>query len=213
MSNQFFDPFTPPAPGETLMKKNPMALSPHLIEYFLIIGYDELYIQEKIIKNFDSKTLQELELAEQKSKKLNPETKILNEYKCSNFPSILFSLGSNFSEALENEAEIIKDVFPIPPSVLYAIIDNFIYEPISNDVVFSNIQNNVVNMGYAHIFYESKNILDNIRIYIPKAFVIISQYPFFNTFKSICKEILSQFKNKFLQKNSKFLLHLFFLPF
>ena len=54
-------------------------------------------------------------------------------------------------------------------------------------------------MGYAHIFYESKNILDNIRIYIPKAFVIISQYPFFNTFKSICKEILSQFKNKFLQ--------------
>ena len=199
MSNQFFDPFTPPAPGETLMKKNPMALSPHLIEYFLIIGYDELYIQEKIIKNFDSKTLQELELAEQKSKKLNPETKILNEYKCSNFPSILFSLGSNFSEGLENEAEIIKDVFPIPPSVLYAIIDNFIYEPISNDVVFSNIQNDVVNMGYAHIFYESKNILDNIRIYIPKAFVIISQYPFFNTFKSICKEILSQFKNKFLQ--------------
>ena len=198
-SRQFFEPFIAPSPGEISMEKNPMASSPHLIEYFLIMGYDESYIQEKIIKNFDSKTLQELELAEQKSKKINPETKILNEYKCRNLPSILFSLGSNFSEPLESESQIIKEVFPVPPSVLYAIIDNFIYEPISNDIVFSNIQNNVVNIGYAHIFYESKNILENIRIYIPKAFVIISQYPFFNTFKNICQDILSQFKNKFLQ--------------
>ena len=199
MSKQFFNPFTKQFEGEILMEKNPMASSPHLMEYFLIMGYDELYIQEKIIKNFNSQTKLELESAEQKSKKINPETKILNEYKCRNLPSILFSLGSNFSEPLESEEDLIKDVFPIPPSVLYSIIDNFIYEPMSNDVVFSNIQNEVVNIGYAHIFYESKNILENVRIYIPKAFVIISQYPFFNTFKSICTELLSQFKNKFIQ--------------
>ena len=57
----------------------------------------------------------------------------------------------------------------------------------------------MVNIGYAHIFYESKNILENIRIYIPKAFVIISQYPLFLTFKNICTEILNQFKNKLVQ--------------
>ena len=201
MSKQlFFNPFTKQSEGEILMEKNPMASSPNLIEYFLIMGYEESYIQEKIIKNFSIQTQTELELAEQKNKKLNPESKILNEYKCRNLPSILFSLGSNFSEPLESEDDLIKDVFPVPPSVLYSIIDNTtIYEPMSNDVVFSNIQNTVVNIGYAHIFYESKNILENIRIYIPKAFVVISQYPFFNTFKSICMELLTQFKNKLIQ--------------
>ena len=199
MSEQFFNPFTKLSEGEVIMEKNPMASSPHLMEYFLIMGYDESYIQEKIIKNFNQQTLIELESAEQKSKKLNPETKILNEYKCRNLPSILFSLGSNFSDLLESENEIIKDVFPVPPSVLYSIIDTFIYEPMSNDVVFSNIQNNVVNIGYAHIFYEGKNILEKLRIYIPKAFVIISQYPFFLTFKNICIELLNLFKNKLLQ--------------
>ena len=68
---------------------------------FLIMGYEESYIQEKIIKNFTIQTQAELELAEQKNKKLNPDSKILNEYKCRNLPSILFSLGSNFSEPLE----------------------------------------------------------------------------------------------------------------
>ena len=40
--------------GEILMEKNPMAISPNLIEYFLIMGYEESYIQEKIIKNFNA---------------------------------------------------------------------------------------------------------------------------------------------------------------
>ena len=193
------NPNTNPVEGEFIMEKNPMAISPNLIEYFLIMGYEESYIQEKIIKNFNTQTQLDLELAELKTKRINPESKILNEYKCRNLPSILISLGSNFSESLEDEESIIKEVFPVPPSVLYSIIDNFIYEPLANDVVFSNIQNDVVNIGYAHIFYESKNILDNIRIYIPKALVIISQYPFFNTFKSFCTDFLHQFKNKLLQ--------------
>lgn len=196
---QFFNPFTKQYEGEILLKKNPMASSPNLIEYFLIMGYEETYIQERIIKNFTTQTQLDLELAEQKNKKLNPESKILNEYKCRNLPTILFSLGSNFSENLKEENLLIKDVFPIPPSVLYSIIDNFIYEPMTNDIVFSNIVNGVVNIGYAHIFYESKNILEKVRIYIPKAFVIISQYPFVNTYKSICIELLNQFKNKSIQ--------------
>jgi hypothetical protein len=200
MLKTFFNPFTKFSDGEISMEKNPMASSPHLIEYFLIMGYDELYIQEKIIKNFNSQTQLDLEIAEQKSKKINPESKILNEYKCRNLPSILFSLGANFPEPLISENDLIKNVFPVPPSVFYSIIDNNLkFEPIPNNVVFSNIQNTVVNIGYAHIFYEAKNILEKVRIFIPKAFVIISQYPFFNTYKSICMELLNQFKNKSLQ--------------
>ena len=109
MSKQvFFNPFTKQYAGEILMEKNPMASSPNLIEYFLIMGYEESYIQEKIIKNFTIQTQAELELAEQKNKKLNPDSKILNEYKCRNLPSILFSLGSNFSEPLESEDDLIS---------------------------------------------------------------------------------------------------------
>ena len=45
MSKQvFFNPFTKQYTGEILMEKNPMASSPNLIEYFLIMGYEESYI-------------------------------------------------------------------------------------------------------------------------------------------------------------------------
>ena len=86
------NPNSNPVEGEFIMEKNPMAISPNLIEYFLIMGYEESYIQEKIIKNFNTQTQLDLELAELKTKRINPESKILKEYKCRNLPSILFSL-------------------------------------------------------------------------------------------------------------------------
>ena len=184
---------------ELEIEKYPMAESQNLIEYFLIMGFEEIYIQEKIIKNFNEKLLLELEEEEQKNKKINPETKIFKEYKCRNLPSILFSIGSNFSKPISTEI-LIKNVFPIPPSVFYTTIDNFIYEPYSLNIVFSNIQNNIVNIGYSYIFYENRIIRNKAKIYIPKAFVIISQYPFFNTFNKICQELLdNQFRNKLVQ--------------
>ena len=184
---------------EIKIEKYPMAESPNLIEYFLIMGFEELYIQEKIIKNFNEKILLELDEEEQKNKKINPETKIFKEYKCRHFPTILSSIGSNFSKTIPSEL-LIKKVFPIPPPVFYTTIDNLIYEPYSLNIVFTNIQNNIVNIGYAYLFYENRIIFNKAKIYIPKAFVIISQYPFFNTFNKLCQELLeNQFKNKYLQ--------------
>ena len=184
---------------EIKIEKFPMAESPNLIEYFLIMGFEELYIQQKIIKNFNEKILLELDEEEQKNKKLNPETKIFKEYKCRHFPTILSSIGSNFSKTIPSEL-LIKKVFPVPPSIFYTTTDNFIYEPYSLNIVFTNIQNNIVNIGYAYLFYENRIIFNKAKIYIPKAFVIISQYPFFNTFSKFCQELLeNQFKNKYLQ--------------
>ena len=152
-----------------------------------------------VVKNFNEKILLELNEEEQKSKKLNPETKIFKEYKCRHFPTILSSIGSNFTMSIPIEL-LIKKVFPIPPSVFYTTTDNFIYEPYSLNIVFTNIQNNIVNIGYAYLFYENRIIYNKAKIYIPKAFVIISQYPFFNTFNKLCQELLeNQFKNKYLQ--------------
>ena len=65
-------------------------------------------------------------------------------------------------------------------------------------VVFSNIQNGVVNYGYGHIFYETK-IIEDYKLYIPKAFVIISQYPFFSTFNRLCNEIKELFYSQNLE--------------
>ena len=176
-----------------------MAESPHLIEYFLIMGFEELYIQEKIIKNFNQNMIIKLEEEEQKQKKRNPESQVFNEYKCRHLPTILSSIGSNFTVPISTDL-LIKNVFPIPPSIYYTTIDNFIYEPYPLNVVFSNIQNKIVNIGYAYIFYENRIIFNRAKIYIPKAFVIISQYPFFNTFNKICQELLeNQFRNKLLQ--------------
>ena len=182
---------------ELQIEKYPLAESPHLIECFLIMGFEESYIQEKIINN--EKMLLKLKEEEQKKKKLNSETKIFDEYKCRHFPTILSLIGSNFPKEISYEL-LIKQVFPIPPSVFYTTVDNSIYEPYSLNIVFSNIQNNIVNIGYAYVFYENRIIINKVKIYIPKAFVIISQYPFFYTFNKLCKELLEkQFRNKNLQ--------------
>ena len=184
---------------ELEIEKFPMAESPHLIEYFSIMGFEELYIQEKIIKIFSQEMFLKLEEEEQKIQNLNPGAKIFKEYKCRYLPTILSSIGSNFTEPIPIEI-LINNVFPIPPSVIYTTIDNNIFEPNPLNIVFSNIQNKVVNIGYAYIFYENRIIFNKGKIYIPKAFVIISQYPFFNTFNKICKELLEkEFKNKLLQ--------------
>ena len=123
---------------ELEIEKFPMAESPHLIEYFSIMGFEELYIQEKIIKNFSQEMFLKLEEEEQKIQNLNPGAKIFKEYKCRYLPTILSSIGSNFTEPIPIEI-LINNVFPIPPSVIYTTIDNNIFEPNPLNIVFSNI--------------------------------------------------------------------------
>jgi hypothetical protein len=177
--------------SEFNIEKFPMASSPHLIDYFFILGYEEPYIQEKIIKAINSKI---------ESNKNNFEMNIFNELKCRHLPTILSSISSNFSEPISDENFLIENIFPIPPSTFYVSPDNFIYEPNPINIIYSNVQNNIVNFIYAYVFYEQKLAYNQSIIYIPKTFVIVSQYPFFNTYKKICKEILfNLFKNDLLE--------------
>ena len=185
--------------SEIQISKFPMAESPNLIEYFLIMGYEESYIQEKIIPTVNPQLIAELEELESKARKISTITKIYNEFKCRHQPTILSSITSNFEGGMLNTLQMIDYVFPIPPSIFYSSADNCLSDPYPINVVFTNIQNNVVNIGYAYIFYENRTF-NKIKYYIPKAFVIISQYPFFNTFNKICQELLiKQFKNRQLQ--------------
>lgn len=177
--------------SEFIIEKFPMASSPHLNDYFFILGYEESYIQEKIIKVINSKI---------ESNKNNLEMNIFSELKCRHLPTILSSISSNFSEPITDENYFIENIFPIPPSAFYVSPNNFIYEPNPINIIYSNVQNNIVNFIYAYVFYEQRLAYNKSIIYIPKTFVIVSQYPFFNTYKKICKEILySLFKNDLLE--------------
>ena len=171
------------------IEKYPMAESPRLLENFLIIGYEDIYFQEVILKNIQqANNNPENEKPEMKRK--GSDTKIyFREYKPRNLPTILGSISSDFSGGIFDGNQIIEKVFPIPPQVYYGYWEAPSQDVLSQtNVVFTNIQNNVVNIGYAYIFYENK-IHNKYKICMPKAFVIISQYPYFNIFNTLCKEI------------------------
>ena len=171
------------------IEKYPMAESPHLLENFLIIGYEDIYFQEVILKNIQQAN-NNPENEKPEIKRKGSDTKIyFREYKPRNLPTILGSISSDFSEGIFDGNQIIEKVFPIPPQVYYGFWEAPSQDVLSQtNVVFTNIQNNVVNIGYAYIFYENK-INNKYKICMPKAFVIISQYPFFNIFNTLCKEI------------------------
>ena len=174
------------------IEKYPMAESKNMFEAFLLLGYDDLYYQEKI-----QTLLSKIEF--NKEKKKNDENNF-HIIRCRNLPTILNTITSDFTGPILTGDQIISEVFPIPPKSFCDISDNkeLPSEIKTNYVIFSNIQNNVVNYGYAHIFYEKK-IFEKIKIYIPKAFVLISQYPFYYVFTKLCDEIKDLFNNPQLQ--------------
>ena len=182
------------------IEKHPMAESKNMFESFLLIGYDDLYYQEKIIPYaIDINNNIKNEPIKEKEKKKNDDI-IFRRFRCRNLPTILNSITSDFTGPILTGDQIILDVFPLPPEILCDPFENKDIPPEikTNHVIFSNIQNNVVNYGYAYIFYEKKNH-EKLKIYIPKAFVIISQYPLFNIFTKLCEEIKDLFTNQQLQ--------------
>ena len=154
---------------EVKIEKYPKAESPNLLENFMIIGYDDIYFQEIILKNLKPIN-QEIEKVEVKTM-TDSDIDLCKEYKCRNLPTILGSISSSFIGDILDGNQIIEKVFPFPPCVYYGDIDIFPNEP--TNVVFTNIQNNVVNIGYGFIFYDCKTV-NKLKIIIPKAFVIIS---------------------------------------
>ena len=75
------------------LKKYPLSNSIHLIDYFLIIGYEDTYIKEKIIKDIQIKDF--------------PSANT-NIYKSNNFPTILSSINSDYEGEIIDDERIIK---------------------------------------------------------------------------------------------------------
>ena len=173
---------------EVPIEKLPLGDSPFLIEEFIIIGYTDVIKEEKVIKiikeNFLTKNYNENNLDK------------LEEFTIGYLPSALSSISADTKSIIPEEEILIKFAFPIPPTIYYTIQEN-IKEPEITKIIFNNIREDTSNTGYAYSFYEKEiitiNEKENIIIYFPKAFMIISQYNYFYSFHKICEYLHNQY--------------------
>ena len=152
-----------------------LGCSKKLVEFFAIIGYDEEEIKRcgtNILKNQN-----QLELA---------------------FVSIVIS---DFSFDIADDY-IIKQVYPDKPEIIKSGIP-----PNQDSIIFStcidseNGEKKVYNSCFALRFYEKLETKKGEIYFIPKAFLIYSQYPYFSSFYRICEKILISTDERYADKD------------
>ena len=180
--------------GEKLIiKKYPyLGYSENLIEYFGIIGYSEDFIPELI-------SLQKSRQIKYSNSNNVPQPLTKNNIKYP--PTVLSSLTSKNDYGIVDNELIITQLYPENPKI-------YIYEPNQQEPEKSNViysfcfdstdgQEKIFYTCFGYKFYELyKNNNSEDKYYIPKAFCIISQYPFFNAFYNICNNIYHTLINK-----------------
>ena len=167
-----------------LIQKYPyLGYSPNLIEYFGIIGYQEEFISTIIKETFKTPSISN-----------NPFP-----------PTILNSVISNIDYGITDINLMVNYIFPNNPNLIKANVnDSKEQPPPPSSVIYSfcfdstDGKKKLFYTCYAYKFYEtykysSKN---NEVYYVPKAFSIISQYAFYNTFHYICENILNVINTK-----------------
>ena len=151
--------------------------SPNLMEYFSIIGYDKITLE-------NSKELM--------VDKINIK------------PSILSSICSRQDYGIVDNDLIIRQVYPENPKFYTKNIQGQkAKKPSTTSVIYSfcfdsiNGKNKLFYVCYAFKFYEEYSYL-----YVPKAFCIVSQYPYFTLFQYICENVYLQYENSKIRKNT-----------
>ena len=184
---------------ELLITKYPfLGYSDILIEYFSIIGYTEVFIPE-LISTF--KLNQTNTNTNNNTNNINQSTlKNKNPYR----PTVLSSITSKNDYGIIDNELIITQLFPDNPRII--LYENNQPEPEKSSVIYSfcfdssDGKKKLFYTCFGYLFYELYKIpnqnSDEAYYYIPKAFCIISQYPFFNTFYLICKNIYNMIMNK-----------------
>ena len=173
-----------------LIKYPYLGKSKNLIDYFLIVGFDSQFKFNNIIKVIDSKSIE--------------NSNSYSELILSTKPKILNKIKSNLikEENLLNEDEIINFSFPQQTKVYYQTNQNQNFEPKTKNIIFSykkiENDNNNICIGFTYSFYDLLLSKNKFNVFIPKAFIIISHYPFFSLFHNICNEIFKLFTNSSL---------------
>ena len=155
------------------IKLNPyFAKSKNLIEKFIIIGYKEENILKFLSNNVEGNN--KLILS------------IISEFKLNSFECY----ESNF---------LIRQVYPEDPNII--LVSNSISKPTIVNITFYSCvdtedrKKNTMNY-FALKFHEKYiNYNTNKEYYIPKAYLIVSQYPYFTLYHQICSYILKNNEN------------------
>ena len=162
---------------KNLIEKYPyLGYSPNIIEYFGIIGYHEEFIPQ-IIKEVTKGT----------SISNNPFP-----------PTILNSIISNIDYGTTDNDLMLTQIFPDNPNLIKANANDYKEQlPSPTSIIYSfcfdstDGKKKLFYTCYGYKFYEIyKNPTKMNEIYyVPKAFTIISQYAFYNTFHYICENL------------------------
>ena len=147
-----------------IIKMPYLGVSKNLMEFFVLIGYNETMLKqsEPLLEN---------------QKKI-PLT-------------ILSNVSSDLAYKMFEPYTIIKRVYPDKPLILKTH-----EKPKNSNVIFSSCidsqdgKKKIVNSCYALRFYEKYTDSNKEVYYVPKALLIYSQYPYFNTYYQICQKIM-----------------------
>ena len=165
--------------------------SHNLIELFLIVGYENSFINKEVTKIIETNSYSKLDFPTfDKNENLIP-------FQIKTYPSILSIISSDFKYEIISLNLLIKYLLPSPPIFYYSEeTNNNNIENKNRNYIFqtnSTIENLKLSFNaYCYNFYEIKKY-KKIKIFIPKFFVILSQYQLFGLFNQLSKEIKEQF--------------------
>ena len=183
------------------IKKYPYcSYSKNLIDYFLIIGYESFdkFDLSEILTEIDSVNLNVSQYLSEFSKdkdKSKTDTQCFNSHKIKYKPVVLNTIVADYNNIMLDEESIINTIFPQNDITIFSCPISKNYEPINSNIIFTLSLNKIDFNGYVLQFWESIHSNNDLKIFIPKAFVIISKYPFFSFFSNICNQTLTKFKN------------------
>ena len=173
-------------------------IAPNLIDKFLVLGYDQ-----KVIDNFM------LFGAEDEETDYQSRLKV---FLFDERPTIINEICNDYSKDLLENDLILELIFPNIPKIFFLDKEdaNKKKEPDEElltstySIIFSiNPQDNSGSKksynGLGYIFYvqiEYKNEMKSGTLFVPIAYVILSEFPYFYHFKELCKHIVRQMKQE-----------------
>ena len=177
--------------------------SKYLIDKFLIIGYDKM-VFDKVIQPSHKASLNQKNDSSRNS--FNPLTNAYS-FPINTEPSIINEICSDYSKELLDNEIITSLVFPNKPVGYYFDSERSKEEAKKNQaqqnysVIFNSNPSSNVGLkksynGIAYIVFEKFHIPSKNEIYkIPKAFCILSEFPFYSSFYKLLQIVSAKFKH------------------
>ena len=160
------------------VKLNPyLGCSNNLMEFFVVIGYEEELLNEFIYNILNGEDKDKLRV------------------------SIVSSDISDLELKSFNPDYIIDQVYPVNPEIIQSNSN-----PKSSNVVFYSCfdsldgKKKIFYSCYGLKFYEKYIDISKNEYFIPKTFLILSQYPYYSTYKKICELALEYVRSDVVKK-------------